>query len=381
LLLAIVALLLACAQEPHSAGSEDAVATLAQARVRYGNQLPISVRFRAEFTDPDGVAHRSMAPVSGTLAWDRVSRLRLEEGGDALTVNGRQGLLLVGDTRLAVRFDFEEPPSIEALHAHDPALASMLDRYPYLALADKPALLDSLHARPSSRPGPLAFDLDGAPIPTQVVIDGTSGRIVQTSILLLDTPPTWYRVTWSDEQLGAMLADNRFSTSPPPAYNDVTEAYRGRQLASGILELEGQPAPDFVLPLLDGGEIALADLRGKAVLLDFWATWCPLCIEGMPEIAALARAADPQKTVVLGVNLDIGNTDAAREVIAEKGASFPQAFPTDMTLLRDWRLGPLPMLAFIRPDGVVHRIHLGPIPPHEELAALLAEAHAAAARP
>ncbi|MBX3730888.1 MAG: TlpA family protein disulfide reductase [Candidatus Sumerlaeia bacterium] len=380
-LVALVALALACAEDSRPVGSADAAAALEQARVRYANRLPVSVQFRAEFTDPNGAVHRAMAPVSGTLAWDRVSRLRLDESGDALTVNRQQGLLLVGDTRLAVRFEFEEPPNIEALHAHDPSLASMLDRYPYLALVDKPALLDSLRARPSSAAGAREFDLEGAPLPTRVTIEAASGRIVQTAILLLDTPPTWYRVTWSDEQLGVMLPDSRFGTAPPAGYNDVTEAYRGRQFTGNILELEGQPAPDFTVPLLDGGEIALADLRGKAVLLDFWASWCPLCIEGMPEIAAVARAADPEKAVVLGINLDIGNVEAALEVIAEKGVAFPQALPPDLTLPRDWRVGPLPMLAFVRPDGIIHRIHLGAIPSSDELTALLAEAHAAATDP
>lgn len=71
----------------------------------------------------------------------------------------------------------------------------------------------------------------------------------------------------------------------------------GRQVASGL-------APDFELKTLDGKSVKLSDYRGKAVLLNFWATWCEPCKIEMPWLAELSKQYEPQGLVVLGVATD-----------------------------------------------------------------------------
>ncbi|GAB4482370.1 MAG: TlpA disulfide reductase family protein [Thermodesulfovibrionales bacterium] len=66
----------------------------------------------------------------------------------------------------------------------------------------------------------------------------------------------------------------------------------------------GSPAPDFSLKSIDGETIVLSGLRGKVVLLEFWATWCPPCRESIPELADLYREYRERGFTVLGVSVD-----------------------------------------------------------------------------
>ncbi|MBP6440576.1 MAG: TlpA family protein disulfide reductase, partial [Caldilineaceae bacterium] len=89
-------------------------------------------------------------------------------------------------------------------------------------------------------------------------------------------------------------------------------------------------ARDFTLTTLAGEPVTLSDYRGKWVLLNFWATWCPPCVEEMPYLNQLAAERD---LVVLGVNF---NEDRERvaQFVAEKGIDFPILLePDDITLL------------------------------------------------
>jgi thiol-disulfide isomerase/thioredoxin len=83
-------------------------------------------------------------------------------------------------------------------------------------------------------------------------------------------------------------------------------------------------APDFSLPLLDGKTINLADLRGKAVFLNFWATWCGPCRAEMPSMEALFRRYRNRGLVILAVNVreDRGNAAAFMDQL---GLHFPAA--------------------------------------------------------
>lgn len=64
----------------------------------------------------------------------------------------------------------------------------------------------------------------------------------------------------------------------------------------------GHPAPEVTLTKLDGAPLALSSLRGKVVLLNFWATWCPPCNEEMPELVAIAKEYEARGVVFIAAN-------------------------------------------------------------------------------
>lgn len=66
----------------------------------------------------------------------------------------------------------------------------------------------------------------------------------------------------------------------------------------------GQPIPDFELPDLQGNAFRLSEHRGKVVLINFWASWCPPCVEEMPSLEKLHRALDGKGLEIVGVSVD-----------------------------------------------------------------------------
>lgn len=78
---------------------------------------------------------------------------------------------------------------------------------------------------------------------------------------------------------------------------------------------EAELAPLFTLPNLDGDAISLADYRGSVVILDFWATWCHLCVETFPAVQSLSETYADQGTVLLVICLDKQGDTARRYLI------------------------------------------------------------------
>jgi cytochrome c biogenesis protein CcmG/thiol:disulfide interchange protein DsbE len=89
----------------------------------------------------------------------------------------------------------------------------------------------------------------------------------------------------------------------------------------------GGAAPDFTLPDLKGGQVSLKDFRGRVVVLNFWATWCPPCVEEMPSLVRFARQMEPEGVTVVGVSVDY-DENALRQFVEKYGVPFPVALDT-----------------------------------------------------
>ena len=86
----------------------------------------------------------------------------------------------------------------------------------------------------------------------------------------------------------------------------------------------GDKAPFFSITTEDGRKISTADFGGKILVLNFWATWCPPCVQEMPSLSEFARQMRPLGVVVLGVSID-KNREAYKRFLAMSKLQFPTA--------------------------------------------------------
>ena len=111
------------------------------------------------------------------------------------------------------------------------------------------------------------------------------------------------------------------------------------------------PAPDFTLPTLAGGSRHLSELRGKVVLLNFWATWCVPCRTEMPTIEALYQRYKSQGLEVLAVNLDVLSTAGVEAFVKEVAVTFPILLDPSWSAARAYRVFGLPTTYLIDRTG------------------------------
>jgi peroxiredoxin len=134
---------------------------------------------------------------------------------------------------------------------------------------------------------------------------------------------------------------------------------RGAQeIDEEFLHLLGQPAPNFQLESLTGERVRLEDLRGKVVLLDFWATWCGPCLRAMPEIEQVHKAFGDDSVVVLGVNQG-DEREAAQQTVQERGTTFAHLLDKDGSIGDAFGALAIPHTVLIDKAGNIQQIHQG----------------------
>lgn len=119
-------------------------------------------------------------------------------------------------------------------------------------------------------------------------------------------------------------------------------------------------APDFTLTTLDGQTVSLSTLRGRVILLNLWASWCPPCKAEMPAIERTYQAYKEQGFLVLAVNSTIQDSvESARTFITTNALSFPIPLDEKGIVTRLYRVQSLPTSYFIGADGIIREVVIG----------------------
>ncbi len=167
----------------------------------------------------------------------------------------------------------------------------------------------------------------------------------------------------------AVIAGAILLLSGWPRRGDIRESAELEQARLGALASDapkkGQPAPDFALRSLDGQVIRLSELRGKIVLVNFWATWCAPCRAEMPDLEAVYQQ-ERDSLVVLSVNVEGVSIDDARRLASdfrdELGLTFPIVLDSpNGDVFQQYKLKGLPDSFFIDQNGILRDVQFGPM--------------------
>ncbi|MFC2003099.1 peroxiredoxin family protein [Chloroflexota bacterium] len=151
------------------------------------------------------------------------------------------------------------------------------------------------------------------------------------------------------------LVTSGCSPSPPPSTPSPTE---GTEI--------GNLAPDFQLQSLDGQAFSLSSLRGKAVLLNFWASWCGPCIFEMPFLQEIYEEWPGKGLVLLAINVGESSSQVEK-FIQSKGLSLPVLLDTKAEVAHKYNIRFFPTTFFIDKDGIIQEVRIGAFPSKAEI--------------
>jgi len=133
----------------------------------------------------------------------------------------------------------------------------------------------------------------------------------------------------------------------------IHSARKNRAGGSVSGQLRGKEAPDFELQSLEGKNVKLSDFRGKAVLLNFWATWCGPCKIEMPWFVELQKEYGPQGLQIVGVAMDDASKEDIAKFVKEMGVNYPILIGKEDVGNQYGGVNVLPTTFFIDRDGKI----------------------------
>ncbi|HEY1492940.1 MAG TPA: TlpA disulfide reductase family protein [Candidatus Solibacter sp.] len=184
-------------------------------------------------------------------------------------------------------------------------------------------------------------------------VPGVSLWLVSTEAMKL--PDAVKALTgWRDRL--AKLAPVAETGTPSPAPNRMSTG--GPFTPASEPELLGKAAPEFALKDVDGREVTLASLRGKPVLLDFWATWCEPCRQATPHIQGLHDRFKDKGLMVLGIDTNEA-AETARKYFVDDKYTFANLLGSGNDVIKNYGANGIPLVVLIDKGGVVRYVHRG----------------------
>ncbi len=149
--------------------------------------------------------------------------------------------------------------------------------------------------------------------------------------------------------------DSQFVFTPPDGVEEVKP---------GGNPLEGKAAPDFEVPLLDGGTLKLSSMKGKTVVLDIWATWCGPCRRAMPIVEKVSEEFADKGVVLYAVN-QREEPEAIRKFLETSKLNPKVALDQEGKVSRAYQADSIPRIVIVGPDGIIRKVFRGLSPDFE----------------
>lgn len=157
------------------------------------------------------------------------------------------------------------------------------------------------------------------------------------------------------------LGKNDKQVSEEPIKSE--ETMKKEVIAKNGIEV-GKVAPDFELSKSDGTRVKLSDLKGKKVILNFWATWCGPCQQEMPDMEAFYKK-HKDDVEILAVNYTLSEgangEEKVKKFAEEKGITFPVLLDKDITVTTTYKVITIPTSYFVDTKGVIQDKFIGPM--------------------
>ena len=147
--------------------------------------------------------------------------------------------------------------------------------------------------------------------------------------LVVDIPTTTDVATSADNAVGTTIPETEINASDTPTTLPPEESSVNTEADTETKEPEEpeNPAPDFTMIDMNGKEVKLSELRGKPVVLNFWASWCIYCVQEMPDFEEYYKLMGDEIHFVMLNTLSDGETlSTAKKFISDKGYTFPVYF-------------------------------------------------------
>ena len=135
---------------------------------------------------------------------------------------------------------------------------------------------------------------------------------------------------------------------------------REKKEPSSLPAVTGNPAPDFSLTG-PAGDARLSALKGKLVLVHFWATWCPPCREELPSLAKLNGQMAGKPFRLLAISVDKDGNEAVQKLFGQLGVTLPVLLDPSSTVARQYGITGVPETFIVSPAGVILKKIVGPM--------------------
>lgn len=365
--------------------SPQAQAVLDQVRDAYAKLSTLEVA--GSYTlDANAAGEKQKQTATFTASFQAPTKFRHEMKDDVLVVSTGEKLFSVLVPRnqyISVDAPAERGSTLaggvgDLLHEQNPSLALALSKDAGSELAENTTAIDSPEDVQIAGKTFAALKLTQKDRDVLVLIDPQTGllRQMQVDLKKLFTQQgvpqvnnALITIDYDKTTAGGAVDAAKFAFAPPPGATLIkTEmAFMGDQGGPGTgdpsgdaaQKLVGQAAPTFKLDGLEGNAVsAIDDFKGKVIVLDFWATWCPPCREGLPHLDELYKAQREQGVAVFAVNLR-ETRDKAQAFMTQQNLSIPVLLDTKGEVAAQYLVNGIPQTVVIGKDGKVANVFVG----------------------